>query len=85
MGSGFVAIAQLVMQEQERKRESKREDKRERRAKAAEARASMGETTATPVEQLSETARRNRRRRASGDRGLGPPTLGTPGLLGAQA
>ncbi len=38
--------------------------------------------TAKPLEQVSEQARRNRRRRANAARGFAPPQLAQPGLLG---
>lgn len=39
--------------------------------------------TATPVEQVSEQARKNRRRQASQlTRDFAPPQLGQPGLIG---
>ncbi len=82
-----IAGGQAALNEQERKRQSKRAAKSRRSASAAARVAAFPETTATPVGQLSETARQNRRRKAGAGRRdrFGPPTLGTPGLLGAQA
>ena len=52
--------------------------------KTSNAKDQQATKTATPVDQLSEAAKRNRQRAASfNPRGFAPPTLGTPGLLGA--
>ncbi len=47
--------------------------------------ATTAKKTAAPVEQLSDTARRNRRRASAfRPRGFAPPKLGQPGLLGVS-
>ena len=49
-------------------------------------RAAQTKTTAAPVEQLSETAKKNRQRAAAfNPRGFAPPKLGQAGLLGVSS
>jgi hypothetical protein len=80
---GLIVAGAAIQGEQQRKQASKAAAKADERQEALQAKANQRTETAAPVEQLSETARRNRQRASAfRPRGFAPPQLGQPGLLG---